>query len=180
MGDFPGLSREVQGSSFRLRRQPLLKLIAESLTGRAPAVSPRRGACGGRPEFRDCSGAVGLPRGQRSEAARRGNRRIGWEGEAPAVERNVRGGAWRGATQKRSPRPVMSDTGTCLRTHPGPPGGGSVYYGALFVTRYGVRPGKMLRDFRRRAISREGYDGRGTMEALLTFNAKRQRGAKRS
>ena len=36
----------------------------------------------------------------------------------------------------------MSDTGTCVQKAPGPPGGGSVYYGALFVTRYGVRTGK--------------------------------------
>jgi hypothetical protein len=137
-------SREVQGFFPIIAAAPLLKFKAESLAGLAPPVSPRPGCVRAAGPGSGCFKAAGIVGGQRSEAARRGNRRIGWEGEAPAVERSgtsvgARGGA---RHKKRSPRPVMSDTGTCVRTHPGSPGGGSVYYGALFVTRYGVRPGK--------------------------------------
>ena len=53
----------------------------------------------------DCFEAAGIVGGQRSEAARRGNRRIGWEGEAPAVKRSGTSvGARGGARHKKGSR----------------------------------------------------------------------------
>ncbi len=82
-----------------------------------------------------------------------------------------------GRDTKRAPASCDDGYGNLRANAPGTAGRGALFYGASFVTRYGVRPGKRIRSFRSRPNDQERCDGRGTMEALLTFIAKRQRGA---
>ena len=82
-----------------------------------------------------------------------------------------------GRDTKKVPASEDVGYGNLRSNAPGAAGRGALFYGASFVTRYGVRPGKRIRSFRSRPNDQERCDGRGTMEALLTFIAKRQRGA---
>ena len=136
-------SRDVQGFLPTIAAAAA-KIQSGVAGGACPAsVSATGVRASGRPGFglfrggRDCRRPA-----ERGRTAGQPPHWVGGGSPRSGAKRNVRGGAWRGATQKRFPRPTMTDTGTCVQKAPGPPGGGAVYYGALFVTRYDVRTGK--------------------------------------
>jgi len=70
---------------------------------------------------------------------------------------------------KKVPASCDVGYGNLRANAPGTAGRGALFYGALFVTRYGVRPGKRIRYFRSRPNGCQGCDGRGTMEARANF-----------
>ena len=152
------------------------KSKAESLAGLPRQCLRARGACGRPARVRIVPARSDLPRGQRSEAAGQPRRRR--RGKPPqwsVAERPW--GRVAGRDTKKVPASCDVGYGNLRPKSSGAAGRGALFYGALFVTRYGVRPGKKIDPSGVIRMIANAATAGAQWRPGLTFKGKRQRAA---